>query len=519
MDFVEGQDREQMFISSIEQMVDREAFVRIIDAFIDGLPLDQFDFKNLELNEQGRPPFHPGVLQKLYIYGYQNGIRSCRKLEHACRVNLEVIWLLRGRRPHYKTIANFRNQNALAFRQVFSHFVAMLKDWRLLEGKTIAIDSFKVRAQNSLKNNYNLAKIHRHLDYIDAKIDAYCEELDQADDDEEKEQLQAKINDQIDKWNQYCELGDEIIQSGKDQLSSTDHDAQAVILHRNIVNVGYNIQAASDAKHKLLTAFDTGDVNDTHALESMVLQVQENLEITKFDVLADKGYHTAAQLAACEDLNVTTYVSPKANAANVTNQVIPVEDFKYHPGSDTYRCPNGSILRSNEMIYHRKSKKPKHPATRFKHYRTADCKLCPIRSQCTNARNGRIIQRNEFQSAIDRNNKRVLKNPDYYRQRQQIIEHQFGTFKRQWDFTYVLMKGKDQILGEIALLFSTYNLRRTVSILGFSVFLKRLKDAFLTIFDNILLTVLMVRHIQLSFLTYPQLPQFKMLEIGILKEC
>ena len=100
MDFVEGQDREQMFISSSEQMVDREAFIRIIDAFIDGLPLDQFDFKNLELNEQGRPPFHPGVLLKLYLYGYQNGIRSCRKLEHVCKVNLEVIWLLRGRRPN-----------------------------------------------------------------------------------------------------------------------------------------------------------------------------------------------------------------------------------------------------------------------------------------------------------------------------------------------------------------------------------------------------------------------------------
>ena len=100
MDFVEGHDREQMFISSIEQMVDPEAFVRIIDAFIDALPLEQFDFKNLELNEQGRPPFHPGVLLKLYLYGYQNGVRSCRKLEHACKVNLEVIWLVRGRRPH-----------------------------------------------------------------------------------------------------------------------------------------------------------------------------------------------------------------------------------------------------------------------------------------------------------------------------------------------------------------------------------------------------------------------------------
>ena len=68
MDFVEGQDREQMFISSIEQMVDPEAFVRIIDAFIDVLPLEQFDFKNLELNEKGRPPFHPGVLLKGHLF-------------------------------------------------------------------------------------------------------------------------------------------------------------------------------------------------------------------------------------------------------------------------------------------------------------------------------------------------------------------------------------------------------------------------------------------------------------------
>ena len=68
MDFVEGQDREQMFISSIEQMVEPEAFVRIIDAFIDALPLEQFDFKNLELNEQGRPPLHPGVLLKGHLF-------------------------------------------------------------------------------------------------------------------------------------------------------------------------------------------------------------------------------------------------------------------------------------------------------------------------------------------------------------------------------------------------------------------------------------------------------------------
>ena len=106
MDHVEGQERDQMFVSSLNQLVDSEAFVRIIDAFVDSLDLDHFGFKYVQHKSQGRPPYHPADLMKLYLYGYQYGIRSCRKLEHATKVNIEVMWLLRGRRPHYKTIAN-----------------------------------------------------------------------------------------------------------------------------------------------------------------------------------------------------------------------------------------------------------------------------------------------------------------------------------------------------------------------------------------------------------------------------
>jgi transposase len=76
---------------------------------------------------------------------------SCRKLEHACKDSVEVMWLLKARRPHYKTIAKFRKDNAKAFRQVFRTFVLIMKEWNLVDGKHIAIDSFKVRAQNSLK--------------------------------------------------------------------------------------------------------------------------------------------------------------------------------------------------------------------------------------------------------------------------------------------------------------------------------------------------------------------------------
>ena len=258
MDHIEGQDRHQMMMFSLDQLVHPEAFVRIIDAFVDALDLSSFDFNYFHLKPEGRPPYHPATFLKLYLYGYQYGIRSCRKLEHACQVNIEVKWLVKGLTPHFKTIANFRKDNAQPFRDVFRHFVFMLKEWKLIDGKHIAIDSFKVRAQNSLKNNFNEAKLNRHLDYIDQKLNEYESLLDQEDDPTQIQNIHQKMNGHIEQWNTYCDLLESIYDSGEEQISTTDQDAKSVILHRNIVNVGYNIQAASDAKHKLLIAIGYG---------------------------------------------------------------------------------------------------------------------------------------------------------------------------------------------------------------------------------------------------------------------
>jgi transposase len=141
--------------------------------------LEKFDFNYFKLNKEGRPPYHPATMKKLYLYGYQNSLRTCRKLEKACKTNIEVMWLLNEQRPHFKTIANFRKDNPKAFKGVFRYFVAILKDWKLIDGKTIAIDSFKIRAQNSLKNNFNQRKVKRHIDYIDKRIAEYEQALDQ----------------------------------------------------------------------------------------------------------------------------------------------------------------------------------------------------------------------------------------------------------------------------------------------------------------------------------------------------
>ena len=94
----------------------------------------------------------------------------------------------------------------------------------------------------------------------------------------------------------------------------------------------------------------------------------------------------------------------------------------------------------------------------------------------------RAIDRNENADAIEANAKRVNDNPDYYRKRQQIAEHMYGTLKRQRGYTFTNLRGKEKILGETGLHFIGYNLTRCISILGVREFIKALRECCLSYF-------------------------------------
>lgn len=459
MDFIQGFDRNQLVMMDFEANVDQDSWARVVDWFVDALPISKLGFKDV-LQSEGRPPYRASDLMKLFMYGYKKDLRTSRKLEAACKINIEVIWLMKGLQPSARKIAYFRKNNPKAFKQSFRYFVVMLKEMNLISGETIAIDSFKIRAQNSLKNNFNQKKIDRHLEYIDNKITEYEKQLDQNDEleNDHKEDLKDKIQWQQERKEYYQSIEKELIESGEAQISKTDPDAKSVILHRNVVNVGYNVQAGSDGKHNLFINNDTGDVNDTHALADMALDAKVLLRVEKMNCLTDKGYTTGVHIDTCTKNNITTYSSPKAHSSQ-NNGLYNMNEFVYDTEHDTYTCPANQVLQTNGHI----CKKRKH---RVKRYYTKQCNGCEIREKCTKNKKGRFIERSIYQEALEENEKRVNQNPEYYRQRQQITEHQFGTLKRQWGFTYTLMKGKENVLTEVNLMMMCYNLRRIMSILG-----------------------------------------------------
>ena len=173
--FIEGDDRTQstLFPASLDEYVDEDSLVRVIDAFVDALDLGELGFTGVVPEATGRPSYHPSVLLKIYVYGYLNRIASSRRLERETQRNIEMMWLTGRLMPDFKTIANFRKDNAKALRGVCREFVVLCRHLDLFADGLVAIDSSKFKAVNNRDRNFTVAKMKRRLEQIEKSIDRY----------------------------------------------------------------------------------------------------------------------------------------------------------------------------------------------------------------------------------------------------------------------------------------------------------------------------------------------------------
>ncbi|OEJ98635.1 transposase [Flavivirga aquatica] len=463
MKFILGKDRKQtcLFPVSLEDSIEQENSVRSIDQFVDSLDLSELGFRSV-FTENGPPAYNPSVLLKLYIYGYMNRVRSSRQLEKECKRNIEVIWLLEALTPDHNTISNFRKDNAKAIKKVFFATVKIARNFGLIGATLVAGDSTKLRAQNSKKNNFNQKKIGRHLDYIDNKLQQYNKALEQSDSDSEKQEINKDIDKHKGRREHYKQLEKELIESGEPQISTSDPDSKHLIIRNNITEVAYCVQTTVDADYNIPFDYLVTNKNDSKAMGQMLRRAKSILHTNTFTALYDKGYHTGSEFCTANQLNIKTLVAIPGigRASQAPDPNYNSEHFKYNKENDTYMCPQGNILKSNGSTYKGRN-------YRFKQYKTNQCKSCPVRDLCTTSKvNGKIIQRSEFQKYIEENAQQVLKNPKAYKKRQAIVEHPYGTIKRQWGFSYILTKKTMQrASADVGFMFIAYNLKRIWNIM------------------------------------------------------
>ena len=258
--FIEGFDRQQTMLlpEHLDDYVDEKSPVRAIDAFIDLLDLSTLGF-NAQAAATGRPGYHPGLMLRIYLYGYLNQVQSSRRLERECGRNLELMWLTGRLKPDFKTIADFRKDNGPAIRKVCQQFVALCRNMELLDGDVVAIDGSRFKALNSKAKNYTRGKLRQKLGEIDKAIERYLGELDRADEvfkqtgtvlpEARMERTLRKLEHLQKEAVRYRSIEQRMDETGETQVSLSDPDARSMATTARMPRiVGYNVQTAVEAE-------------------------------------------------------------------------------------------------------------------------------------------------------------------------------------------------------------------------------------------------------------------------------
>jgi transposase len=349
-------------------------------------------------------------------------------------------------------------------------FTLLCRKLDLFGGELVAIDGSKFQAQNSKDRNFSQKKLRALLEKIDARVESYLAELAEADKTEEPPKadtaakksgalsLKEKLEALKDRQGLYKGLLAGLEQSGESQVSLTDPDSRLMSQGQGAM-VGYNVQAAVDAKHSLIVETEvTNHSVDLNELSGMAIKAQEALDVQSLSVVADKGYYNAKEILACNTVGIITYVSKPLTSANTALGLYGKESFIYDAARNLYICPAGS-----ELTYRFSTNEKGRP---IHYYRASDCKTCAMKSFCTRNKANRTITRIAFEEVQEAMVERVAAHPEIMRRRKAIIEHCFGTIKRGMGFTYFLCRGFKKVSTELSLTVLAYNLKRAINLLG-----------------------------------------------------
>ncbi len=476
--YKQGLDRNQQLIfpPSLDELIDEDNIARAIEEYVEILNISKLNIKTKKsLIADGQPAFHPKLLLKIYIYGYLNKIRSSRKLENEIKRNIELMWLTQGLTPSYKTIANFRKDNPKALQTIFKEFSILLKDIKLITGDLVGVDGAFLRA-NASKNTLIMKKtVKADIKKIDDEIKSYMILLEATDKEDTKPNINISkedIKNLKEKKEQYQKDLDLLESLGKEQLNKTDKDAN--IMSKPAHNLmAYNSQIAVDDTFKFIVATDISTHgHDLDQLHNMAIKSKEIIPNDNMIVTADKGYYSSVEIKKCVDDNIETIV-PLRNTATkkkIKDAKFSKNQFQYDKDNDCYICPNNQILANSKTQYKRNNRM-------LDVYRLSSviCKSCPLKSSCLSDKTKyKQMYRWEYETIIDdyttKMNTKEAK--DIVRKRGSIVEHPFGTIKRTLGWDHFLVRSKEKVLGENALIMFTYNFRRLLNLIGITLFKK-----------------------------------------------
>ena len=458
-------DREQMWLlpPSLDDLLPLDHPARFVAEFVDALDREGWAELGVEMEGDplGAPAYHPRALLSVWLYGFMTGVRSCRKLEAACRDQIPYLWLTGWQHPDHNTLWRFYKGHRLSMRKLFERTVRTAVTMKLVDLAVQAVDGTKVSANAAGDRSYDAEELRRLLDRVEKAI-ADLEAQNEAGEDATVANLPEELANKEALREQVRQALDEL--AGREdykRINLTDNDARKMRTREGFA-ISYNAQAmvspvesGGEMTGMLVTAVDVVDEPvDSCRLTAMVEQAEETTGKRVPMTLADAGYYGGSHLDEC--VRRGQRVAMPEPSRRPVGHPYHKDHFVYDPEGDSYSCPRGQSLR---FVGTRRYK-----VGLMRIYRASGdvCRACPAFGDCTkDGRLGRSLGIGPY-DAVLRNHRAWMESKEakqVYGLRKQLVEPVFGIIKEQQRARRFLLRGIVNVAAEWTVLATAFNLR------------------------------------------------------------
>ena len=448
---------------TLDELLPADHPARFVAAIVDSLDEATWQKLNIHLEGDplGAPAYHPRAMLGVWLYGFMTGTRTCRKLEAACRDQIPYLWLTGWQHPDHNSLWRFYKAHRQEMRHLFKLTVKTAIRMDLADLAVQAIDGTKIGANAAKERTYDKAGLQKLLERTE-KVIADLEKENEAGSDPVPVHLPEKLR-QAEQLKKSVKAAMEIlVEEGAKKINLTDGQTQLMKTRHGLV-AGYNLEAvASPLKEStvekpgnILTVVEVvRETTDTQQLIPLLEQAEENCGKKAATSLADAGFHSGKNLAACEKREQVIMMPESQEKA--LRQPYHKDRFVYDLNRDNYLCPGGHALR---FVYIKRVRQ-----TLMRVYRSSQgvCRKCPAFGTCTtNKRHGRELQIGENEAAL-RRHRELMKTEEakiVYRRRKELIEPAFGIIKEQMGIGRFLLRGLKNVRAEAMAMAAAFNLR------------------------------------------------------------
>lgn len=509
-DYTKNSGNYQLVIPmNFEILIPKDDSVRLLSQIT-----EELDYRNLAMaySIKGRnPAIPPKIMFQVLVYAYMNKIYSTRKIEEACKRDINFMWLIQGHNaPDHNTIARFRTGRlSECIEDLFNQLVVRLSEIGEIKYENIFIDGTKIEANANKYSfvwkkavNKNEVKLHEKVKQLIEKINAEYKteyELKESYDLEDLESTLKSILSYLNKIKEkeniefvngkgkrktslqrLIESAEEFLEKqmkyseynkifdGRNSFSKTDTDATFMHMKddhmRNAqLKPGYNIQIGVEGGY-VVGVDVSSERSDQLTLIPFLEKLEENLPEKYENVIADAGYESEENYVYLEEHQQNAYIKPQVyeqwKKRSFKNLIGKRENMDYDESLDEYTCNQGRKLKKIG-ISKRKSKSGY--ISEITTYECENCENCSVKSKCTKAKGNRRMDTSKI--FIDKrsrslNNITTPKGIMLRMNRSIQVEGAFGALKEDYGYRRFLTRGKNNVHVEFLLLCFGFNINK-----------------------------------------------------------